>query len=411
MKSSFGILVIILVSFWSNIALGQAITTSSKNPDSFFRINYEELLLNKKTIGLNQIATNVEYIQLETNDDCVIAQNPNYYFTDSLIFVAQEKSVFKFSIKGKFLGKVASNGRGPNEVADAIGSIWLVPGKSEFIAQDYARKKLLYFSYAGIVVKTIKYPPQLGKIIFTNDRNYITYNSGSGGNNKYIFRLTNDRNDTISVVDNYNYWENNSTFASNLTGPNKLFYYIRNRVFLKSIYNDTVYYVSSNKILPSYFIDLGKYKLPENLVYPEKFRGADLQQYRDKSVKFNFLSVFEASNKIFLTSYCYNSNINPNKYFIYDKVKNGGYFLVNNNDKSTGIVNDWDDGLDFIPTAAINDDKVYMPISVLDFQKHFNDNSINKTATHSEKAKQLKKLVSESDILGNPILMIVTLKH
>lgn len=136
-----------------------------------------------------------------------------------------------------------------------------------------------------------------------------------------------------------------------------------------------------------------------------------MQLYREKSEKYNFVNVFEASNKIFLTSYCYNSNINPQKYFIYDKVNKDGVFLVNDFDKSTGIVNDWDGGLDFIPVAAVNDDKIYMPISILAFQKHFKDESINKAARYSEKAKQLEKLVSESDNMGNPILMIVTLKH
>ena len=106
MKNSFGILVIILISFWINTAWGQTKSTSSKKLDSFFQINYEELLLNKKTIGLNQIATKVEYIQLETTKDCLIGPKPNYYFTDSLIFVVQLDAVYKFSIRGKFLGNL-----------------------------------------------------------------------------------------------------------------------------------------------------------------------------------------------------------------------------------------------------------------------------------------------------------------
>jgi hypothetical protein len=411
MKNSIGVLVILLISFSSIISNGQARSTSSKSLDIFFKIKYEELLLNKKTIGLNQIATNVEYVQLETNGDCILAQNPNYYFTDSLIFVAQEEAVFKFTIKGKFQGKVASNGRGPNEITDAIFTIQLVPEKNEFIAQDFARRKLLFFSFNGKVVKSTNYSPHISLIVFIKDGRYVTYDTGSGGNNKYTFRLTNELNDTISVVKNYYYWQNNSNEAINWSRPIIPFYFCKDKAFLKSIYNDTVYYVSSNKILPSYYIDLGKYKLPEKLVHPERFRGTELQLYREKSEKYNFVNVFEASNKIFLTSYCYNSNINPQKYFIYDKVNKDGVFLVNDFDKSTGIVNDWDGGLDFIPVAAVNDDKIYMPISILAFQKHFKDESINKAARYSEKAKQLEKLVSESDNMGNPILMIVTLKH
>lgn len=411
MKNSFSILVIILISFSSNIALGQARFTSSKKLDSFFQINYVELLLNKKTIGLNQIATKVEYIQLETTKDCLIGPDPNYYFTDSLIFVVQLDAVYKFSIRGKFLGKVASSGRGPNEIAGNILTICLIPEKKLFVAQDYSKHRLLYFSYDGNVVKTFNYSPYISRINALKDGRFITYCSGSSGNVDYIFRLTNEQNDTISVVNNYNNWKNKSPISVELWRPFEPFYLYQQRTFFKSLYNDTVYYLSSDKIIPAYSIDLGIHKLPNNFVYPERLSGTDLQLYREKAEKFNYVNVFEASNKIFLTSYCYNSNINPNKYFIYDKVEKVGFFLVNNNDKSTGIANDWDGGIDFIPTAAINDDKIYMSISVLDFQKHFKDNSIKKPATHSTEAKQLEKLVSESDILGNPILMIVSLKH
>ena len=44
---------------------------SKVNPDNFFQIKYETLLKKKETISLSQIASNIEYIQLETKDDCL----------------------------------------------------------------------------------------------------------------------------------------------------------------------------------------------------------------------------------------------------------------------------------------------------------------------------------------------------
>jgi hypothetical protein len=410
MKNIIVLLVILQTNFSSNISIGQGGFNPNKSSDNYFEIKYEDLLKNKKPIGLSQIATNVEYIQLETNKECLLGQMTNFYFSDSLIFVVQAESVLKFSNKGKFLGKLVSSGRGPNEITDAIMTICLIPDKKIFIAQDYRKHKLLYFSFNGELVKTVNYSPYIAKIEVIRDGRFVTYDHGSGGYNKYTFRLTNEYNDTISIVKNYYSWVNNSNIAIHTSRPIQPFYYSKNKAYLKSLYDDTVYYVSANKIQPSYFVNLGKFKLPKNFIPTEKLKGTDLQLYREKAEKYNFVNVFEASNKIFLTSYSYNSKIAP-KCLIYDKANKDGNYLVSDNGESTGILNDWDGGMNFWPSAALNDNKVYMPITVSDFQKELNDKSNNnKSIKFPEKNKQIEKLVSGSDIMNNPILMIVTLK-
>jgi hypothetical protein len=414
MKNIIILFGILLIDFSCGISNGQGGFNPKKSTDNFFEIKYEDLLNNKKPIGLSQVATNVEYIKLETNKDCLLGQMTNFYFSDSLIFVAEENCVLKFSNKGKFLGKLASSGRGPKEITDAIIQICLIPDKKIFIAQDFAKHKLLYFSFNGELVKTVNYSPYLSKIEVTRDGRFVTYDAGSSGSNKYTFRLTNEHNDTISIVKNYYSWESNSNnglvIAIHTSRPIQPFYYSKSKTFLKSLYDDTVYYVSSNKIQPGYFINLGKYKLPNNYIPTEKLRGTDLQFYREKAEKYNFVNVFEASDKIFLTSYSYNSKIAP-KYIIYNKANKNGFYLYGGNDESTGIINDWDGGMNFWPSSSINDDKVYMPITISDIQKELNDKSNNKSVKYLEKKRQLENLVSTSDITDNPILMIVTLKH
>jgi hypothetical protein len=101
MKNIIVLLVILQTNFSSNISIGQGGFNPNKSSDNYFEIKYEDLLKNKKPIGLSQIATNVEYIQLETNKECLLGQMTNFYFSDSLIFVVQAESVLKFSNKGK----------------------------------------------------------------------------------------------------------------------------------------------------------------------------------------------------------------------------------------------------------------------------------------------------------------------
>ena len=102
---------------------------SKVNPDNFFQIKYETLLKKKETIGLSQIASNIEYIQLETKDDCLMWGGvKRYLFTDDFIFISNKDHILKFSREGKFIRKIGSPGRGPGEI-DLIVNMSILPDK------------------------------------------------------------------------------------------------------------------------------------------------------------------------------------------------------------------------------------------------------------------------------------------
>jgi len=62
---------------------------------------------------------------------------------------------------------------------------------------------------------------------------------------------------------------------------------------------------------------------------------------------------------------------------LYDKEKMIGTLLINDSDISTGFVNDLDGGMDFWPIGNINDNQIYMPVSVMDFQKALDEGKNN----------------------------------
>lgn len=268
----------------------------------------------------------------------------------------------------------------------------------------------MYFTYDGKLIKSIKYPEHIQSIDILNDGKYLVSNIGTSSDIKYNFRLTNERNDSISVVRNYISWVNTSFIASNY--PHPYFYpsyYLGNNFYFKSLYNDTVYTITSNTIKPYYYVNLGKFKIPENLI-PERISGTDLmKEFKEKEENFCFANVLEASNMIYFAAYSF-ANVTP-KYFLYDKLKNKGVYLNNINDKSTGIVNDWDGGCDFWPTAHVNENKIYMPIDIMKFQKGLKQKiDIREPVRFPDKQDQLYKTISGYDILDNPIIMVVTLK-
>ncbi len=385
--------------------------TNIANPAKFLEIDYENILKNRKMVSLSQMASDVQYIKLETNASCLLNNLPKikFFFADSLIFVQNFDQVLKFSVKGKFIKKITYPGRGPGETG-LINCVSLIPDKRILVVHQ--RNKLLYFSFNGELVKTVTVPYHQ-EIKVLNDLRFIAHDPATNGSERYNFILTSAKGDTISTVKNYTTWKKSFAATLVITKPgNEAFYLNNNSYFFKSNYNDTVYHVNNtkDKIEPSYIINYGKYKVPEDFI-PEKLASdpIKMQDYYKKSVNFFYAKPFEASNNVFIKSICMGKR--EYKYLLYDKSSNEGYLLVNEGGESTGILNDWDGGFDFWPISQKNNNQIIMPIEAMDLLKKWEiNNSDTRTITNPDKQKALRNVISGLEVTDNPIIMVVTLK-
>ncbi len=247
--------------------------------DKFFEINYENVLQNSKIIPLSQVATNVGYIKLETNNDCMIKRINQCFFTDSLIFIGNRDHILKFSRNGKFLQKIGSPGRGPGEI-DLIRTMTLIPEKKMIAIQKNSEGEMLYLSFNGETVKTVTIPRAL-YVKVMDDGRFIAYDPGSDGSSKNTFSLIDETGDTISAIRNYCNWVN-TTGMTFMAGTYPEPFLFRDNWYFKDRYNDTVYTIVSNRIKPSYFVNLGKYKLPDELRL-ERIGQDQIQSYLEKA--------------------------------------------------------------------------------------------------------------------------------
>lgn len=402
----FKFIALIFVIYSCNSNEKKYLVSTPKKKDDFFEINYEDLLTRKQVLELSKIASDVEYIRLETNPNCMIGSMASYFFADSSIFVSNRNHILKFSNSGKFLKKIGNPGRGPGEI-NMIMNMSLNPEKKVIIVQNLDRR-LLYFSFSGDLLKTVTVP-FVAYIESIKEGKFIIYNPSLDETSKYTFLLTNENGDTLSSIKNYNSWKRSSGIGISITPRSyKTFHYYNNICLFKSLYNDTVYSVSNNNMLPRYFIRLGKFKLPDNL-NPEKLGPVDIKTFWNQSSNYYYANSLEASNQIFLGTFSF-GNAEP-KCLIFNLENRAGQLLINFDGKSTGFVNDWDGGLDFWPVGNFSDDKVFMPINILKFRKVLEQEDIHgKLIKFPKKQMQLKKLISSLDLLGNPIIMIVSLK-
>lgn len=383
------------------------VVNNTSNLQEFFNIDFEEILNNKQQINLSQFASDVEYIKLETNDSCLIRPSAIFFFIDSLIFVNNRLQILKYSINGKFLKQIGNSGRGPGEI-DIIRIMSILPEKRLIAVQLNNKRELLFFNFNGELVKTVRFPSPYEHIKVLSDTRYLINNSVIEGNEIYTYFLTNEKWDTLCFVENYIKWvHNSSSYYGGSYRDFKPYYEYDNRLHFKFMYNDTVYVLENDKIKPFYYINLGKYKLPEELI-TERLGFEQNYKFLEHSNEYLFAIVNEAGNKVFLRARSYKGLIN--KYVLFSTIQHKGFLLVNEDGDSKGFVNDWDGGIDFWPVGNINDNQVYMPVNIMDFQKSYKEKKTVKIK-YQKNQKQLYDMVFALDVLANPILMVITLKN
>lgn len=402
------LIILIILGSCTGVKQNNELSHNDKTDKDFFQINIENVENRKEVKYLSHLASKVDYIHLETNEDCIINAHAKFLITDSLILVNNIFQVLKFSRDGKFLGQMCDYGRGPGE-NEGIASISIVPKKNIIAIQS--SEKLLFYYLNGEFIKSIKTPP-VTSTIFITDNLKVAYFHGGLGNEYFTFLLTNTNMDTISFVKNNLRWRDNVPSSWMSEYPYfEPFFQNMNGYYAKSIYNDTVYHISENSIFPVYHINLGKYKLPPEwrvervmLQEPEKF-----EMMLEKETTCYYCNVFESENKTFMTLVNYRTH--KPRYFLMERGSENGCLLTNENGEPECIQNDWDEGMDFWPEGKINDKLIYMSLKAIDLKKRLvqinTDQQNNKISNEHE---NFKKMIADIDISSNPILMIVTLK-
>lgn len=105
-------------------------------------------------VSLDNIVEKVDFVRLETTEDCIIGDISHLFFVDNKIIVADQltsQSIFVFDINGKFLNRISHLGNGPHEYLD-ITDVDVTPS-GLIVIKDNVKDKLLFFEPNGKFVK------------------------------------------------------------------------------------------------------------------------------------------------------------------------------------------------------------------------------------------------------------------
>lgn len=337
-----------------------------------------------KEIMLNELASDIRYVPLETTDDCLM--NNEFYIMQYTGEDIITSGIFHFDKNGKFLNKIGSKGQGPEEYLQGL-----------FAFGDW-KNKLLYvqnwttltcYGFDGTFVRSIPTPQLNMGAAGLFDENHILYSNdiyyADKANPIQLYMVDSQNGKTVSKWRGH--LEENKKYGMILTSRDFMYNY-DNSLFYKPALENVIFKILSPK--------------KRQLVYKFDCSGKDIDVSADEvdpKKRCQFLSVYWAkeTDQYLFVNY---GMKNISRLGIYDKEKKT-FTNVTIKDNLAG-------GYDIHPAWASDDNHllmVYYAGGLLqDKEKRYS------TGLLPERKKELDELLKNIKEDDNPVVILVTLK-
>ena len=337
-----------------------------------------------KEIMLNELASDIRYVPLETTDDCLM--NNEFYIMQYTGEDIITSGVFHFDKNGKFLNKIGSKGQGPEEYLQGL-----------FAFGDW-KNKLLYvqnwttltcYGFDGTFVRSVPTPQLNMGAAGLFDENHILYSNdiyyADKANPIQLYMVDSQNGKTVSKWRGH--LEENKKYGMILTSRDFMYNY-DNSLFYKPALENVIFKILSPK--------------KRQLVYKFDCSGKDIDVSADEvdpKKRFQFLSVYWAKETAQYLFVNYGMK-NISRLGIYDKEKKT-FTNVTIKDNLAG-------GYDIHPAWTSDDNHllmVYYAGGLLqDKEKRYS------TGLLPERKKELDELLKNIKEDDNPVVILVTLK-
>ena len=204
--------------------------SASKNIRALPRVEIRPPQGNLPNLKLSEIATDIEYIKLETSKEVLLGDGFAYYSPISnFIFVTSGGRIFQFNRSGKFIRNIGMIGKGPNEFILHRMDVDF-QNKIIYIFPRWTNK-ILKFNFDGKPLGQTKndlvgYPALMkvldDQLIFVNEINQYLRKDNKGGHMElYSF---NPRLNKVNyyLPNPYHFPENTNTFSNKTIGQEHL---------------------------------------------------------------------------------------------------------------------------------------------------------------------------------------------
>lgn len=385
--------------------------TPQSSADELCTIDVAGAMENLAELKLSELGSDVRYVPLETTDSCLIGSNPTIMLLDKQIAVIQRKELFLFDKEnGKFLTKVGRVGEDPEAYSSTTPTYNDIDGLLYFMRSPATLQKYdLQGNYRGkLMIPTPPAAPSdfcfTDSLIIGHYNNWaLSYNASS----LVFFNKAGEQVDTIpnmfpvpekamqdiasiSVLKKGNTGIllsrfNNGESAINIMGIPFL-WKSDGKVRFKENFNDTIYTVEREGVIPYMIFGTGKWHLPTE----DQFKFMDSKDYLLAGC------IFETEDNVFFQ--CLQG---------YPQMYNGIYNkktkTTRMNDEKNGITDDLGGFLPFTPQACSTQGEYGMIVGSDKVMEWLEENP---EAVQDDKLAMLKELTDDS----NPIVVITVPK-
>ena len=346
----------------------------------------------------SMVEDSVLVIPLETRDDCLIGEMTKMVYQNNLIYVSDNvsKAIYVFDETGKLVTKLRAVGNGPGEYLNITS--FVVRG-TDIVIYDHFASRLLFYNAKGEFIKTEDAKDVWGMdIVSLGDKIWFVNDGGRLERGFYhLFSVNADKAGEHDAFLPFQDPGEQGWGTDDYLAPLKdeaLFYYFP---------FDTLYTLKDNKAYPSYVVDFGKKRLPQQYIHADG-RTALKAAIRDHYIG-GVDRVVQSDNYIFiLFSDCIDSYT-----AIYDKRTGGTIITKDLFNKKLG-----DLALQLNFRYIIQDENIiqYYPIEHWNVQVEYGDPTIiDKQELYSEHLRRQYREFQQMDGTEcNPVVFIQKLK-
>ena len=266
---------VILVS--SLLAMAVACVKKPQSIETVEEIDLIGAYLEKTDVPISKIATDIEYIRLETGEDFMLNEPYLTNVKDSFVLFIGFRKIYIFNrYTGRFMYEISNYGRGPDEYS-ATGSIYGMYDDLFYVSYESNRKDQNNYgiwgahNFSGKMIKTVSKPNlydsennEVPIIRFwpLDDTLYLGYvfNSLMCISEKLV--IFDKKGTFVKFYPNYYHVKFRESNIINVSLNDGMFFNVLDTVRFFELYTDTVFSVSSLRIEPRYHITMGDQLIP-----------------------------------------------------------------------------------------------------------------------------------------------------
>jgi hypothetical protein len=359
-----------------------------------FHVDLNQDPNNFRKVPLSEVADSIQYIALETSEECFFSSARKIVLTPDFIFIHDFDGLFKFDRKGKFICKIGSKGNGPGEYKN-IRTFTADPDKELLFVIFHWKHMIAIYNFDGEYIKSIKFSPYAEQIeLFNNECLALSGPCSGAKNHKFNLYLLNYSTGKIikKYDDYYNIKGRHSIKLGTLVSFN-------NGLYFNDHLCDTLFRVNDEmKQIPYCIFEHSKFKVLDTSSFPCKVSGVQRIYPGNDYVYFIF-------NSPLVDMY--------GRSGIYD-IKSGNFCYISPSEEtyrgSIGFYNDFDGLLHFWPRFyGANGEMIYY-YNMCDLKdiREFNAKCKIPEAVNvdSTKYKEIDNMISKRKIADNGVVVI-----